>query len=339
MVRIEVSSDFEVGLVVFLGVRVLLPTGNESFIVRHLRAVEADLTIQVRTAIGAEEPDLVLFNRTSERRVQLIDPGFLRKGGIVLRYVIAEECIGLERKADSTAEAVASALRDDVDMGAGAHGILRLNPNQAYLDVFKYVRAHGDIAELGIRIGVGDVAFDRGHVREKIGGVAEIEQPAGIVVERPLEHARRHFQEVAPVSAGLHGYGLLEFPIDVDGQGGRCNFKHWALARHRDGLLDPAQRELEIDGKGGTRAQEDFLLPQRCKARKLGRQCVRARRQIGDSIVPGAVGDGGTHSHNGGASRRHAHAREDTPGLVSDVAAKATITTLCKGSRRDTASR
>ena len=109
------------------------------------------------------------------------------------------------------------------------------------------------------------------------------------------------------------------------------------LARHGQGLLQPAKPEVGVDGRGEARRQLESVPPERLEAGEREGDDVDAGTQVHDLVLARGVGDDRSRSFDEDVARRlHGHTRQDGAGRVLDDAGDGALRARCRGQHRDT---
>ena len=179
----------------------------------------------------------------------------------------------------------------------------------------------------------GDGPLELQDVREVLGGVAEVDLAAAAVVEAARDDAGRQLEEVAVVAARRDRHQALELAVDVEHVAGLVDLDHRRVAGDRDGFLQSAELQREVDLERGAGAKEDAFTLCGREAGELGGDRERAGRQVDQPVLAAFVGRGGLWTEHLGRGRRDRHAREGAALGVNDNAPQPSETGLRRAGR------
>ena len=228
-------------------------------LVRQLGIV-AHLVVGVaEILVGEEEPGLVLFDRTAERKRQVgelvsaePDISVARQPSSVGRDVVVGQRVALVPDVGRPFERVGSGLGHDIHGSARHVAVLGRGADRQHLDLFDGIGV-GPPESLAALIKGVVRAVDAPGVRR--GARAERRQLPGFV-RLLLDHARRDRHHVPEVASGREV--LDEFGVEVGADSGAGRVEH-RRGRDLDRLLDRRQSHHEIECHERADAHPDIL--------------------------------------------------------------------------------
>ena len=274
-----------------------------------------------------EEPQTVAHHRAADRGVEVVDDVELRHLVDAQAAYPLVDVVGLPRARraapeEAAAVLVAALVRDHVDAQPAG---LRLRPLTRGR-VRRLGREHR--VQVGLVAAVADHRVDH-HAVDLDGGVGGVEPAAhhlGLLRAGGAPHVGlvhldpRNQQRVRPHAApgrnrllrlaGQHLDALHLLHVD-----------HRRLARHRDGLLDRADRHHRVEGQGHVGPEDELVAHLGAEAGQGERDRVHARPQVDDVVVAGGVGEDDARAFDeDGAGRFDRHPGEHAAGVVRDRA-------------------
>ena len=281
--------------------------GEAHGVVLHVLIVEAEATIRIEAvrdnvrvadvAVRTEEPQLVLHDRTAERRVEVVDVLNAVAGRQSLGFELVGEVVALKTVAGVTkearsAQAVPAFLGNQVDEQASARDLGA-----------RRRRLHGDflrhrvvVVRLRLAVRVGRVhrhAVDRHgvvgrgrpvHIEPLLRGNA---RATNILRDDLHAHRERAFRGIGPrrrqriehLTPQVHGF-LRALHVDDRRR-----------ARHGDGLLQRANTHLDVHGRVEVGRKLDAVTLQLRKSLQGEHHLVRPRPEIDDRVAALFVSD------------------------------------------------
>ena len=164
--------------------------------------------------------------------------------------------------------------------------------------------------------------------------VAEIHHAPAAVVERPRVDAGRDLEEVAPVAARLNRHLALELARNVQHVARLADLEHRRLAGDRDRFLQRPDLHHDVDLKVRAGAQQDIRAPVGRKPGQLGRNGVRARRQVDETVRSVSLRNRRRRLEERGAGGRNGDTGQRAALLVFHVPTQAALGLRQRG-RRD----
>ena len=316
--------------------RILVERPHRGFVVGGVEEHAAHPVLRDLQSMRGVEPQLVLPDRTAERRIDVSD--FLQRvrRREAARLQVGSEVAALhrlvgERREDQAAEGVAALLRNDVHAHAALGGFRRHagRVNRHLLraahvgHVRRVVHAGGQHQRQAVdrRSLIEAAAPVRGELRDRVAAAAAdilrtdaVERQTSGDADAGKQHpevlhepARRHRVDHAMIE-----HLLTRGALDVDDR---------RFAADGDRLRDRADTQIRVDGRGERAVQLNAVAPDRAEARQRERHRVGAGPQVDDLVLAGAVGDDrsrlldqrGTGCFNG-------HARQHGAGRIADAA-------------------
>jgi len=302
-----------------------------------IEAVGDDVVV-ADAAMRAEEPQLVPFDRSAERRVHiedLVDRIGRSQAAVdqILRQVVALERMAGVADVGRAAQRVAAFARHQVqvrsagrDFGAERGGLHRDFLAHRVVVIGMAVAAADERVHLHAVDIDGRVLGDA-HVR----GEARVDgrsRAADILVADLGAHGERAFGLIH----ARHRDGVEQLPRENRRPLRVLHVDDRRLARDGHRLLDRADAQLGVDGRREVRRQLDAILHERAESWDRERHLVQPGTQVDDGVASLRIGrDGADLFNERGARRLHDDARKDAAARILHEAGDGALGGRCPG--------